>query len=277
MHLRSAHLAVAVALSSLLVQAMPARAQTPPADLPLIQNKLFPMGFKIELSPLYNYSLNDKYTHHTGMQLVAGFHIFDFLAVELFGGYHLNGFGELNSIGGYPSALKSGWTSLTDAVNAYTHSADAPDFLRNKALELPDLYYQSWFAGGDVMFSPFYGKWSIVSEVGGTIAVYGVLGGGAAGTTKEDYRTPGAVITGPIVFPLHYGVGTRIYFTRWLALRVELRDYWWLNPEVQEQVSDTDTTDPCKGGYCLTVDGQKQQYLDFSRTTLLQAGVSFMF
>ncbi len=265
------------ALAALLLAAAPARAEDLPEDLPLIENKLYPMGMKIEFSPMYHYSLNDKYTHHTGFQLIAGFNIFDFLSIELFGGYHLNGFGELNQVGGWPSAMRSGWTNLTDAVNSFTHSTDAPDFLRNKPLELPDLYYQSWFAGADVMFAPFYGKWSIVSEIGGSMSVYGLLGAGAAGTTKEDYRTPGAVMTGPVVFPVHYGVGTRIYFTKWMALRIELRDYWWMNPEVQEQVSGTDTSDPCPGGYCLTVDGSKQQFIDFSRTTLIQAGMSFMF
>lgn len=248
-----------------------------PEDVPLIENKLHPMGMKFEISPMYHYSLNDKYTHHTGLQLILGYNIFDFLSVEAFGGYNLNGYGELNSISGWPSGLRSGWTSLTNAVNVFTHSGDAPDFLKNKALELPDLYYQTWFAGADVLFAPFYGKWSIVSELGGSASVYGVLGGGAAGTNKNDYQTLGAVVAGPVVFPVHYGLGARIFVNQWLALRVELRDYWWINPEVDEIGTDAAAGDPCPGGYCLTVDGSKQQFTDFSRATFLQAGVSFLF
>lgn len=262
--------------ATLLLSAAPKlRADDLPADLPLIEHKLHPLGMKFELSPMYHYSINDKYTHHTGFQLIAGFNISDYLSFEAFGGYNLNGYGELNGLG-LPSGMRSGWTSLTKAVNQFTHSGDAPDYLKNKALELPDLYYQTWFAGADVMFTPFYGKWSIVSEIGGSASVYGILGAGAAGTNKDDYKTLGAVVPGPIVFPAHYGVGTRIYFNKWLALRVELRDYWWINPEVEE-VGNNGGPDPCVGGYCLTVDGSKQQFTDFSRSTFLQAGLSFLF
>jgi len=271
---RSRYLGAAL-LVSCVALSHGARAETRPAELPLIENKLHPMGMRFELSPMYTYSLNDKYTHHTGFALAAAFHIFDYLGVEAYGGYNLNGFGELNQVSGWPSAMRSGWTNLTEAVNAFTHSADAPEFLRNKPLELPDLYYQTWNAGANVVFSPFYGKWSIVSELGGSFYLYGVAGAGAAGTAKEDYQQQGALITGPVVVPVHYGVGTRIFFTKWLALRLELRDYWWINPEVQEQ--DQSGADPCPGGFCLTVDGQKQQFIDFSRVTMLQAGVSFIF
>lgn len=258
-----------------VVVATAARAEAPPPELPLIENKLHPMGFRFEVSPLYTYSLNDKYTHHTGFTLALAFHVFDFLGIEAYGGYNLNGFGELNSVSGWPSALRSGWTNLTEAVNAFTHSTDAPDFLRQKALELPDLYYQTWNAGANVVFSPFYGKWSIVSELDGSFYFYGIAGAGAAGTAKEDWQTPGQIVQGPVVVPLHYGVGTRIFFTKWLALRAEIRDYWWINPEVEEH--DQSGADPCPGGYCLTVEGQRQQFVDFSRMTMVQAGVSFIF
>lgn len=251
------------------------RAEALPPDLPLIQERLYPLLLKVELAPLYTYSINDKYTHHTGMVLTAGFHFFNWLGVEAYGGYNLNGFGELGSIPGWPSALRSGWTNLADAIDQFTHSGGT-ESISTKPLELPDLYWQSWMAGADVVFSPFYGKWSIVSELGGSFYFYGVAGGGAAGTEKKvTYPAPTRYKQGPVVFPLNYGIGAKIFFLKWLALRAELRDYWWINPEVEE--IDQSGVDPCKGGYCLTVDGKKQQFTDTSRMTMLQVGLSFVF
>lgn len=256
----------------------PLLADERPADLPLIQNKLYPMGMKLELAPLYTFSVNDKYTHHTGFSAALAFHFSDFLGLEISGGYFLNGFGELDGVGGWPSSLKSGWTNLTQAVNTYTHSRDAPDEFRNKPLELPDLFFQSAYGCASVVFSPFYSKWSIVSELGGSIYIYGLAGGGAALTSKQQFDSGSATwstVSGPVVFPVHYGVGTRVFFTRWLALRLEIRDYWWINPEVDE--IDGSGADPCPGGYCLKVDGALQQFTDFSRSTLIQGGLTFAF
>lgn len=87
-----------------------------------------------------------------------------------------------------------------------------------------------WIAGGEVGFSPLYGKLNLFGEkalhfdlsllVGADLVSYrGVLNlaQANAGNTPGTVSTPGG----------HVGLGARLFFARFMALRLELRDVFY--------------------------------------------------
>jgi outer membrane beta-barrel protein len=70
---------------------------------------------------------------------------------------------------------------------------------------------------GGVTFSPIYGKVSLVSELVGHFDVF--VSAGVAGVVDSVNNVPS-------IHPgLSLGLGARLFLTRWLAARVDVRDY----------------------------------------------------
>jgi outer membrane beta-barrel protein len=224
----------------------------PRSGTPLIYNKLYPMQFRFEGTGFFDYSLANKYIEHLGGHGGLTFHIFDWLAVEGFGGY-----------------LVADETNIAKRVRQQRASKD-PDQCAQPTCEpeLPDLWQTTWFAGGDVQWSPLYGKLSLVSELDFNFQLYGLLGGGVEGITK---KLNDGSFTSPEVRPsVNYGIGLRLIPWKWIALRLELRNYNGANPAVEE------IDDNCAEGYTLQVGTEQQCFTDFSSTTLVQFGISFL-
>ncbi|HEY1100770.1 MAG TPA: outer membrane beta-barrel domain-containing protein [Myxococcota bacterium] len=70
----------------------------------------------------------------------------------------------------------------------------------------------AYFDAG-VTFSPFYGKVALASELVGHFDIF--VSAGAAGVVDGGGFYPG----------LELGLGSRLYLTRWLAARVDVRNY----------------------------------------------------
>jgi outer membrane beta-barrel protein len=126
----------------------------------------------------------------------VGYHIFDFLSVEAFGGY----------------AFVREDTQTTTILRSV---ATVQDF------ELAGLWRPVWFAGANVLYAPFYGKFSIFSEVEGAFQLYALAGAGADGLERPDQT--GALVKA-IRFAGNFGGGIRLFFTPDLAVRVEVRE-----------------------------------------------------
>ncbi len=233
--------------------------RAPRAGTPLIQNKLYPMRFRLEVTGFFDYTLNDKYVHGIGGNLALGFHIFDWLAVEGFGGYLVsNETGIVKNVRSDGSSFKR----VTADCNADVGCEP----------QLPDLWQPTWFAGADVQWAPIYGKLSAVSELDLSFQLYGLLGGGAEGITKQN-ATQG-YFPAQIRPSINYGLGLRIIPWTYVAVRAELRNYNGLNPNVPEH--DAADEGKCTSGYVLTSGREKQCYPDISQVTMLQVGVSFL-
>lgn len=232
----------------------------PREGTPLIDQKLFPMGGRFELTGIFDYSFNDKYVDHLGAGASAGFHLFDWLAFEAFGGYL---FGDETGIVG--NVRNDGSSKKR---------ADEQQECANNGCEpqLPDMWMTTWYAGGDLQWSPIYGKISAVSELDLNFQLYALAGGGAEGITRVLNDTP---FDEPQVrFSGNYGLGVRIIPWKYLALRAELRNYTGLNPNVEEHNANDE--DACTNGYTLVVGPAKQCFTDFSNNTMLQVGLSLL-
>lgn len=246
----------------------------PPREgTPLISNKLYPMQFRLEFTGFFDMSYADKYVEHLGGHGALTFHVFDWLAVEGFGGY-----------------LVGDETNITKRVRDPVNGGRSARNLRNDPSlcatptcepELPDVWQTTWFAGADVQWAPIYGKLSVVSEYDLNFQLYGLLGGGVEGVRRRvngDANGDGNANdydSGPgFRANVNYGLGLRLMPWRWVALRVELRNYTGLNPDVPEV--GTQGTDQCKTGYTLQVGARTDCYSDFTNNALVQFGVSFV-
>ncbi|MCC7107739.1 MAG: outer membrane beta-barrel domain-containing protein [Deltaproteobacteria bacterium] len=232
----------------------------PRAGTPLIDNKLFPMGGRFELTGIFDYSFNDKYVDHLGGSGAAAFHLFDWLAFEGFGGYLVGG--ET----GIVSNVRNDGSSKKRANEGQECANDGC------LPQLPDMWMTTWFAGGDVQWSPIYGKISAVSEVDLNFQLYALAGAGAEGITRLlGNLQPDAP---QVRVSANYGLGIRLIPWKWVALRAELRNYNGLNPNVEEHNANDE--DRCTTGYTLVVGPEKQCFTDISNNTMLQVGLSLL-
>ncbi|MCC7071091.1 MAG: outer membrane beta-barrel domain-containing protein [Deltaproteobacteria bacterium] len=238
----------------------------PRAGTPLIDQKLFPMGGRFELTGIFDYSFNDKYVDHLGGSGAAAFHLFDWLAFEGFGGYLLGGetgiIGNVRADGSSAKRANEGQECFDDANGG--NGACEP--------QLPDMWMTTWFAGGDIQWSPIYGKISAVSELDLNFQLYALAGAGAEGITR--YLNTGGFDGSQVRFSGNYGLGVRLIPWKWVALRAELRNYNGLNPNVEEHNANDE--DACTSGYTLVVGADKQCFPDISTNTMFQVGLSLL-
>lgn len=236
--------------------------RAPRAGTPLIANKLYPMALRFEITGMFDYSvLTDKYVDHIGGSGALTFHILDYLALEGFGGY---------LVGAETGIAKS--VRNLESTSVKRAAAGQPCFTPTCEPQLPDMWMTTWFAGADVQWSPIYGKMSAVSEYDLNFQLYGLGGLGAEGITRllndTSFDTPQVRVSA------NYGLGIRLIPWKYLALRVELRNYNGINPNVEEHESRDE--DDCSSGYTLTNGNERQCYPDISNNTMLQVGLSLL-
>lgn len=242
--------------------------RAPRAGTPLISNMLYPMQNRWELTAAFDFSYADKYVDHLGGHGALTYHILDWLAVEGFGGYLV---GDETNIA---SKVRQAGKSANRLVNSQPCATDSCE------PELPDLWQTTWFAGAALQWAPIYGKLSLVSEYDINFQLYTTLGGGVEGVRKKlngDLNGDGLAndyLTDPAIrWNANYGVGLRFIPVQWFALRLELRNYTGMNPDVPEL--DARGGDECNG-YTLPVAGRTDCYTDFSNNAMVQLGLSFV-
>ncbi len=236
--------------------------RSPRSGTPLIANKLYPMAGRFEFTGMFDMSLGDKYTEHIGGHAAVGYHIFDSLAVEVFGGY-----------------LAGDDTGIVDAVRATGASkklSSTECFSETCEPQLPDMYQTTWFAGANVQWAPIYGKISAVSEYDLNFQLYLRAGAGAEGI----HRFLNAPVNGnqygaDSVRPsANYGLGLRLIPFKNVAVRAELVNYAGINPNVEEHLDSEESI--CTDGYLLRTGQASACYTDFSNSTMFQVGLSFL-
>lgn len=201
----------------------------PPKDMPLILGKKYHMANHVELSASYVHTYGDRLLHHSGLNLAASYHVFDWLAVE--------GFATTF----YPSEL-----GIMDDVRQRGHSV--------KEKGLPTALSGLWqtFATGGIgaEWSPLYGKLSFLSEFDVSFQFYLFGGVAVSGIAKVDNDPTAAVVINKTDFydgllggqnykytyriDAAYGAGLRVYPVDWMAIRFDLRNLTGLNPPVEE-------------------------------------------
>lgn len=152
--------------------------------------------FELSVFP-YDVTFRNIYVQHPyAAHASVGYHIWDFLAVEAFGGY----------------VFVSEDTQTTSILRSV---ATVPDF------QLAGLWRELWFAGGNVTYAPFYGKFSIVSELEGAFQFYALAGAGVDGMQRPDAN---GNFVNAIRFAGNFGGGLRLFFMQNMAVRVEIRE-----------------------------------------------------
>lgn len=197
-------------------------AAVAPAEKPVLEETIYVVQGKrflaqghFELTPQLAFSVNDSFTSHTGMLVSGLYHLKENVAIEATAG----GFAWIDSRSGAP---RLGGRDSDLTVELGQKERLAPERVK--------LYQFPWLVAGNLQWSPMYGKVSIHDLVLGQFNLYLSVGAGVAGLQLETL-TPGVAredfvpLTSPIALITSFGGGLRFYFTDWLGVRLEVRDY----------------------------------------------------
>ena len=139
-------------------------------------------------------------------------------------GYHFNEYfyGGVTATGGFSSA-----TGSTNLCPANTGCTPAPP---EKLYLVPGLI--RWMAGAEIAFSPVYGKVNIFAEKALHFDL--TLLGGADLVSYRDVLTAGQTGTPGNATSIggHLGIGARVFFARFMAIRLELKDVVYSVPHL---------------------------------------------
>ncbi len=179
-----------------------------------VSRKVFIKKFRFEATPLVGFSLNDAFYQRINGGLRLSFHVLESLAVDVGGAF--------NPIG----------LPLPTVV-----------FLREAANDQFVNTAPFWgYVDAGLTFAPIYGKFSLMSEY---VIHFDAYVSGGLGATFDGNRNFifGPQISGdcstlgadplcfvPSVNPaVEIGVGFRVFFFKWLALRLEVRDFTYVH------------------------------------------------
>ncbi len=221
----------------------------------VVQGKRFLTQGRFELTPQFALSVNDQFTAHTGLMISALYHLKENVAIEATAGAFF------------------WWDQGADAPRLGGRDTDLTVELRQKESLAPErvkLYQFPYVVAGNLQWSPLYGKVNIQDFVLGQFNLYLSVGAGVAGLQLEKL-TPSAnpndrfvQLNGlPLALATTFGGGLRFYFTDWLGVRVEVRDY-----VMPLSVFQTGTS--------AVADADAPSF-DVTNLVLTQLGVSFVF
>lgn len=153
---------------------------------------------RFELTPYWGFTINDQFVSHPGPGLSINYYIWNSLAVGINGNYYR-------------------WFNVDSKFN---HN------VRRSARVGVPLNEYDWSAALNVSYVPVFGKFNGFGDFIFQYDAYVVLGGGFISTRPIP-------VFDPIYrnfeykpkFAVNGGVGLRVFFYRWLAAVMEVRDY----------------------------------------------------
>lgn len=180
--------------------------------IPPVSGQLYRKAGRFELTPTFQLSLNDAFfsKYMGGVKL----------------GYHFNEwfYAGLTATGGF--------SSTTGSTSRCPSGAGCTPAEPWRLYQVPGLI--RWIAGAEVAFSPLYGKLNLFAEK----AVHFDLSV-LAGVDLVSFRDvdTSATLTSPEPGSAsspggHLGVGARIFFGRFMAVRLELKDVLYSVPHL---------------------------------------------
>lgn len=168
---------------------------------------------------VFNTSLRNVFVEHPyAAQLAVGYHVFDWLQLQLVGGY----------------VFSRRETSALRQIRG-----DLPsDF--DRGLNLRDLWQTVWNVGVDAQWAPFYGKVSLFAEGELRLQLYALVGLALEGTQRVTNAVEPA--ESATRFALSPGLGLRLFVTERIAIRSEIRQTFGFNPDLLGQADVSSTT-----------------------------------
>lgn len=156
---------------------------------------------RFELTPYWGFTFNDQFINHPGPGLAINYYIWNSLAIGVNGNYY-------------------GWFNMDQAFNGNVRRA--------ARVGVPLTEY-NWSAALNVTYVPIIGKFNGFGDFIFQYDAYVVGGAGFIATRpiavfdpiyrKFDYKEK---------FAGNAGIGLRVFFYRWLAGVMELRDYVYM-------------------------------------------------
>ncbi len=218
--MKTTRIPVAVLCALLLPAA--AYAQSVNERVHVLQKRDYSVKGKFEIGLFGGLTVGDVFTQQFAHTLTFDYHINEALAIEALWMSSKLPFANGTRVAG------AGQAEYKDDKNfrwgeTYTGAYDQVKSDAQLSPSNADLVMLSNYIGVAVQFSPIYGKWSLFNWGLGHADIYLTAGGGVATT---DYRKANGnwVDTGTY-FVGSFGGGFRIFLARWLALRLDLRDY----------------------------------------------------
>ena len=155
----------------------------------VLQQRPFLQSLRVEVTPQFGYTINEVLTEYLQVGGTLRFHINEEIAI---GGRY----------GHY-------FASETDAFHQ----------VQDDFALFPEKSFIEWYAGGEVDYSPLYGKFILFGAATVHWNAFFTLG---AGVTKTGAEKP--LFTGML------GFGSRLFLTRWLTLNLEIKDFIYSEP-----------------------------------------------
>ena len=201
---------------------------------------------RVEINPYFAATMNDQFVGHPGFGLAANYYILNPLAVGVNGNFYhgLNSQSDFNFETSRAARIGQPLTEYSFSVNA------------------------------NVTYVPAYGKFAAFQDFIFHYDFYFLLGGGIISTRPIAVVDPDNRTFNYKIRPTWgFGGGMRIFFTRWMAVMLEIRDYMFLDELENPNIATGFTPD----GAPLTQDESTWLAPDKSFTNNVQAqlGVSF--
>jgi outer membrane beta-barrel protein len=215
-------------LVALAVTAIPMAAQaqrkSPLADAPAVRKRFELRQTRLELGAGFASTVNQDFYHTMMVNVKAGFHFTDWLALSAFGD-----FAVANVATGFRGTLVGSGGSLPDAT-------EPGHYAPTKAEAAAAMQQITNILGAQLEFAPFTGKYSLFGKLFASYDFY--LFGGGAGITVKPTNGAGLVDCGsvPAATPVAackveglkfggtLGVGFHSFFNNFVALDVSFRD-----------------------------------------------------
>ncbi len=175
-----------------------------PSELPVLIHKNHGQRGRHQLSLAVSASLAPKFVEGRGLFGAYQYNLSDFLGFELSGAYF--------------------FASETDIMDAVRR-------LREDQLALSDLHQLVASVSLDVVVVPIYGKISYASEFNPGFDLFALAGVGAAATRRQLGPSEEGRSRSKLVMSFNVGAGMRLYLTRFMALRFELREVFYPEPD----------------------------------------------
>jgi outer membrane beta-barrel protein len=212
---------LAVLLAAATAAAIPAgSARASPADafenkVPPISGQLYGKAGRFELTPTANLSAQDA-----------------FFSKYLFGaklGYHFSDEWSLHG------TFAAGFASDTSSTSVCPVNQGCRAASPEQLYQVPG--HVTMMAGGEIAFSPIYGKLNVLGEK--TVHFDLSAMAGADYVSFRDVLKPADANAGVVPAKKgtvggHVGLGARIFLTEYLALRLEVKDYLYSVPSLAQ-------------------------------------------
>ncbi len=223
---------------AILLLAQVAFAQSPNERVHVLMKRDYSVKNKIEVSLFGGLSVDDIFTQHYTATVAVDYHIDEAFALEAMWMtskvpfYMGDKVETAQGVTGYRSKPGIRWHEYTDAYENINKDAQLSP-------SNADLAMISNYLGLNVQFSPIYGKFSFF-KLGLVHADFYLTAGGGVATTEYQRSDKLWVDTGTY-FVGNFGLGFRIFLARWLALRLDVRDFTFAAGVMSEE---GDATDP---------------------------------